>query len=538
MDLPHSSLAEDLDVDAVVVGAGPNGLVAACVLAAAGWDVCVLERNPVPGGAVASVHRPAGYVADLFSAFYPLAVASPAIAALGLHEHGLRWRRAPRPLAHIPAAGAPDAVVIHADAERTAAALDRDAPGDGATWLRLVEQWRRVREPVLEALFTPFPPVRGPVHLLARLGTPDALRLARMLTLPVHRLGAELFRGGHAPLLLAGNAMHSDIPAVAAGSGAFGWVLTMLAQDVGYPVPEGGAGALAAALTRRAMAAGARVHVSSPVERVVVRAGRALGVVTAGGQRVRARRAVLADVAVPALYGGLVPAGQLPARLLDDLHRGFEWDLPTVKVNWALSAKVPWRAAGAAGAGTIHLGADLQGLAAWSAALSAGRASPHTFQIVGQLATADPTRAPDGAESLWAYGHLPRGSTDPAQARRLADALQAGLEAHAPGFGDLVVERWDQLPADLQEGDPNLVGGAINAGTAQPHQQLLFRPTPGLGRPETPIRGLYLAGAGAPPGGGVHGACGAIAARAAIAGARAGGLPGRVLAAATRRVIG
>ena len=529
-------LTRDLEADAVVIGAGPNGLVATCLLARAGWDVVLLERNPQVGGAVASVEHTPGYVSDLYSAFYPLAAASPIMQELDLQSHGLRWLRYEAVLAHIPHPHADTAAILHPDADRTAAALDDEAPGDGAAWLRLVQEWRTLRDPLLQALFTPFPPVAGAVRLLRRLGTPQALRLARRLVLPVERLGAELFRGQFAQLLLAGNAMHADVAADAPGSGAFGWLLAMLGQDVGFPVPQGGAGALAAALARCALAAGAVIHAPATVNRIVVHDGRALGVVTADGHRIRARRAVLADVAAPALYTDLLPADQLPPRLLDEIDRCFVWDLPTVKVNWALRGPVPWRAAGVARAATVHLGADLAGTYAWSGDLGGGRTSPHLFQIVGQLAAADPSRAPEGGESLWAYSHLPRGVTAPDQAAELARRMETELAAHAPGFGELVVDRWDQLPGDLEAGNPNLVHGAINGGTAQIFQQLVFRPTPGLGRPETPIDRLYLAGAAITPGGGVHGACGAMAARAALAGARLGGLPRRLLVTTTRHL--
>lgn len=526
----------DATADAVVIGAGPNGLVAATMLADAGWDTILLEARATLGGAVASVEHTPGYISDLCSAFYPLAAASPAIQPLELESHGLVWKRAPSVVAHPAAPDAEHAAVLHCDPEATAAALDVDAPGDGETWLRLVDQWRVVRDGVLRCLFTPFPPVRGGLGLLARLGTPEAARLLRTFVLPVHRLGVELFRGEAGRLLFAGNAMHADVPAVAPGSGAFGWILTMLAQDVGYPVPEGGAARLAEALARRARSAGVQIRTSSRVIQIRVRHGRAVAVVTDGGDRVAVRRAVLADVAAPTLFRELLPSAVLPPRLLRELERCFEWDLPTVKVNWALDAPVPWRAPEVVGAGTVHLGADTGQLASWSTSLSTGRPSPYTFQIVGQLATADPTRAPSGAESLWGYSHLPRGCTDAAAAKDLADRMHATIEAHAPGFSEHVVDRWEQFPEDIEGHDANLVHGAINGGTAQIYQQLIFRPTIGLGRPETPVHGLYLSGAATSPGGGVHGGCGAIAARAALHDARFGGLPGRLLVAASRHL--
>jgi phytoene dehydrogenase-like protein len=536
----------DLTADAVVIGAGPNGLVAACRLADAGWDVILLEANDEVGGAARSVQSHPGYITDLFSAFYPLAAASPAIQRLDLHHHGLRWSHSESVVAHPHGPQSSRAAVLHRRPEDTATALERQAAGDGDTWLELVAQWRRLREPLISALTGPFPPVRAAIGMLRRAGgTPEALRLARRLIMPVTQLGDELFNGPDARLLFAGNAMHADIPAVSAASGGFGWLMTMLAQDVGFPVPVGGAGMLTQALAGRARAAGAQIITGARVARVVVGGHRALGVVTADGRRVLARRAVLADVAAPTLYGSMVPPDALPSRLLSQL-RHFDWDLPTVKVNWALDAPVPWRAEGVGSAGTVHLGADVGELAEWSASLAAGRPSRHTFMLLGQMAVADPSRAPAGSDSVWAYSHLPRpgngtGSDsrpDPAMAKDLSERMQETVEQFAPGFGSHVVHHMVQLPADLEGSDANLGGGAVNGGTAQLHQQLIFRPVPGLGRPETPIDNLYLAGASAHPGGGVHGGAGDNAALAALSNARLGRVPGRLISVVNRYLAG
>ncbi len=526
--------------DAVVVGAGPNGLVAANALADAGWDVVLVEAEAEVGGAVrtAEVTAP-GYRTDLFSAFYPLAAASPVIRDLELHRHGLRWRRAPAVLAHALDDG--HAAVLEDDAEATAAGLDREHPGDGAAWLDLVEGWRSVRDDVLAALFTPFPPIRSLARLLRRAGARGTLDLARLAVLPVRRLGAERFGGDAAPLLLTGNAMHADVPPDAAGSGLLGWLLTMLGQDVGYPVPEGGAGVLADALSRRFRAAGGQVLTGTRVAAVAVSGGRAVGVLTDGGTRIRARRAVLADVTAPALYTELLGPRHVPARLLDDLEH-FQWDHPTLKVNWALDAPVPWRSPAAGRAGTVHLGVDLDGFVQVAADLSTGRVPERPFLLFGQMTTADPTRSPVGTESAWAYTHLPHraaGRRAGGTARGPgADVLTAhvarveeALERAAPGFASAVVARHVQRPGDLADADANLVGGAVNGGTSALHQQLVFRPTPGLGRPETPVAGLYLASASAHPGGGVHGACGWNAARAALADEGPAGGVRRLLAA-------
>lgn len=508
-------------VDAVVIGAGPNGLVAANALVDAGWSVLVLETQDTVGGAVRSAEILApGYVTDLFSAFYPLAQASPIIRGLHLEDHGLAWRHAPSVVGHAFPDGR--AAVLHRDPEETAAGLDEFHRGDGDAWLELHRQWTAVREPLLDALFTPFPPVRAMLSVLRTQRVAGLLDLTRLGLTPVRRLGVENFRGDGGPALLTGNAMHSDLPPDGAGSGFFGWLLCMLGQDVGFPVPEGGAGALAEALRRRAESCGAEFRTSSPVTAVTVRGGRAVGVEVAGGGTVRATRAVIADVVAPALYRDLLPASAVPAGLLRDLER-FEWDGATIKVNWALDSPVPWKASGLDGAGTVHLGTDADGLLEAAKDIALGRVPERPFLLFGQMTTADPTRSPAGTESAWAYTHVPSGlEWEPEALARHVDRMRHAVEEVAPGFAGHLVAEHVQSPAMLEEADANLVGGAINGGTSGLHQQLVLRPTPGLGRPETPIEGLFLGSASAHPGGGVHGACGWNAARAALAAERPG----------------
>ncbi|WP_433271852.1 phytoene desaturase family protein [Actinosynnema sp. CS-041913] len=501
------------DVDAVVIGSGPNGLVAANLLADAGWDVLVLEAADEPGGAVRTAELTApGFHNDLFSAFYPLGAASPVIAGLGLERHGLRWQRAPEVLAHV----LPDdrAVLLSMDVDRTAASVEGFGAGDGAAWQEEFQRWQRVRDGLIEALMRPFPPVRAGAGLLGALGPAEALRFGRMFVQSVRAFGNERFVGQGAPLLLAGNAMHTDLGPDQAGSTAFGWLLSMLGQDFGYPVPQGGAGKLSEALVSRL---GGLVECGRAVTQVVVAQGRALGVRDASGGLVRARKAVLADVPAPSLYLGLVGAEHLPGRLVADLAN-FEWDDATVKVDWALSGPIPWTATEAKSAGTVHLGGDLNGLSFSNTEIATGRLPRTPFVILGQMTTADPTRSPAGTEAAWGYTHVPRGeSWSVDRLRRRADRVEQLIEQHAPGFRDLVVARAIHGPAELEARNASLVGGSINAGTAAIHQQLVFRPVPGLGRSDTPVDRLFLAGASAHPGGGVHGAAGANAARAALA---------------------
>lgn len=512
--------------DAVVIGAGPNGLVAANLLADDGWTVEVLEAQPEPGGAVRSdrgVHP--DYVNDLCSSFYPLAAASPVLRALRLEEEGLAWSHAPRVLAHPLRDGR--CALLERNVQDTARALDGFAAGDGAAWRELCEVWDRVGNDLIAALFTPFPPVRAGARLLARLRGAGGLRLARTMLLPVRRLGEEEFRGEAGRLLLAGNALHADLAPEAAGSGGLGWLMSMLGQSVGFPVPAGGAGALTDALVRRLERRGGVVRCNERVVEIVVRGGRAVAVRTAGGETVPAGRAVLADVSVPALYGELLDARYIPGRLLADLRR-FQWDFATFKVDWALGDKVPWTAEDAATAGTVHLAEGVDGLTRFAFQLAMGQVPDRPFALLGQMTTADATRSPAGTESAWAYTHVPHhvrgdagddglmGEWTESEQQAMADRMEHQVERYAPGFRSRIRARRILAPPTLQAMNANLHGGSINGGTTALHQQLVFRPTPGTGRPETPVNGLYLASAGAHPGGGVHGAPGANAARAAL----------------------
>ncbi len=522
--------------DAVVIGAGPNGLVAANVLADAGWSVEVLEEQPEPGGAVRHDRGvDPGFVNDLFSSFYPLAAASPVLAALHPEEHGLRWSHAPSVLAHPLTDGS--CAVLDRDVATTAASLDTFEPGDGAAWRRLHDVWQSLRPDLLSALFTPFPPVRSTARLALRLRAAGGLRMARSLVLPVRRLGEEEFRGQGGRLLLAGNALHADLAPETAGSGGFGWLMTMLGQTYGFPVPVGGSGALTSALVRRLETLGGRVRCGQRVEQVVVRGGRAVGVRTSSGDAVPARRAVLADVSVPALYGELVDAAHLPAQLLDDLRR-FQWDFATFKVDWALDGPVPWQAEQASRAGTVHLADGMDELTRFAAQIAMRQVPDRPFLIFGQMTTSDASRSPQGTESAWAYTHIPHeiradaadegitGRWDTKDQELMADRVERQVERFAPGFRSLIRGRRILAPPTLEALDGNLAGGAINGGTTAMHQQLVFRPLPGTGRSETPVPGLYLASSGAHPGGGVHGAPGANAARAALRRNRPPGLAG------------
>lgn len=544
-----------LHCDAVVVGAGHNGLVAANLLADAGWDVVVVEATPHAGGAVRSddVTTP-GFSTDLFSSFYPMTAASPVIRGLHLEDHGLRWTHAPSVLAHLRPDG--PAAVLHRDAERTAAEIEADHPGDGEPWLRLAGEWDRYGEALMDALLSPFPPIRAGVRVAAKARL-DLWDLARRTILPVHTMARELFGGDMAPLLLAGNALHADVTPEAAPSGFLGNLLVQLGQTVGFPVPVGGAERIIDALVARLDAAGGTLLLNEPVSRVVVERERAVGVSTVN-QRIEARHAVLAACDAQLLYGQLIDDSDLPASFLGRM-RNFQRSAATVKVDYALSVPVPWSDARASDAGTVHIADSIDELTTTAMQLATRLVPADPFLLIGQMTTTDPTRSPAGTESLWSYTHVPQHAVGDAAGRIDIDGPMVGpalgefvermedrIETEAPGFRSTILSRHVQGPADMERMNPSLVGGDISGGTAQLHQQLVFRPVPGLGRAETPITGLYLASSSAHPGGSVHGACGANAARAAMFGRRLGrvrpiaatagmGVTALAIAAATRR---
>ena len=512
-----------MTADAIVIGAGPNGLVAANLLADRGWKVTVLEEQPEPGGAVKSGELTGvpGFVSDHFSAFYPLAGASPVVTPLGLERYGLKWFRSELAVAH-PLPDGSAAFVDVRDPDASADSCEAYAPGDGAKYLELYDLYRRIGPLLVEALMTPFPPVKAGLRIAAALQN-DLIRFARFGILPVRRLAEETFKGAGGANLLAGNALHADLTPDSNGGGLFGWLLCMLGQSVGFPVPEGGAGKLTEALVARLKDRGGEVVCGVHVTRILVHDGRAAGVRTAEGESIEATRAVLADTGAPQLYLDLIPREHVPARVVEDLEN-FQYDASTIKVDWALDGPIPWRNADARRAGTIHVTEGMDHLTQVSADIVTGRIPKDPFLILGQYSMVDPSRQPAGKETAWGYTHVPQdfkgdaggeltGEWTEEETARFAERCEDQVERLAPGFKKLILGRHVFNPRTLEAANRNLQGGAVNSGTAQLHQQVVFRPVPGLGRPETPVKGLYLASASAHPGGGVHGMAGRNAAR-------------------------
>lgn len=515
--------------DAVVIGAGPNGLVAANVLADAGWSVVVLEANAEPGGAVrtAEVTAP-GVRNDLFSAFYPLTAVSPVIADLELHRWGLRWVHAPAVLAH-PRHDGPTAM-LHRDRGDTAAGLDRDHQGDGTAFLRQMDEWDDIGESLIGALLHPFPPIRDGLRFVHAAGPARLRELVRRAIVPLRRFVDEEYGGQNAALLHAGTALHADLSPESAGSALFGWLLVCLGQQAGFPVPLGGADRITSALVDRLADRGGQVVCDARVTRVVVRGGRAVGVIAGDLGEVTARRAVVADCDATKLFVDMVGEEHLPAEVRRGIRR-IERSASTFKIDWAIDGEVPWSDTDVSTAGTVHLADDLAELSATATQIATGWVPSKPFVLLGQMTVADATRSPAGTSSVWAYTHVPQqvrgdaahtgeqvtGAWSGSDVERFAARVEARVEAHAPGFTSRIIARHVASPHDLEAADANLVGGDISGGTAQLHQQLVFRPMSGWARAETPVPGLYLGSASAHPGGAVHGACGANAARAAIA---------------------
>jgi phytoene dehydrogenase-like protein len=503
-------------VDAVVIGSGPNGLAAAIRLARAGRAVVVCEAAAAPGGAVKSEPLTLdGFVHDTFSAVHPAGAASPVFNSLPLEVHGLRWVNPPIAMAHPLPDGRAGA--LYRELNRTVDNLNDLHSGDGDAWRRWVTPYLDNLPALKRTLLGGFPPLRGAVPLAFGLGLTGVLEFARLLLMPAARLADELFEGDHARAWLYGSVLHGDVPAEEAGSAIAGGYLQILGHAVGWPSPKGGAGQLTGALVSYLTSLGGEVRVSTPVERIVSDDRRVAGVVTADGTRLRAPIVVAATTphALLALTGAA-----MPARYAERLAR-FRYGPRTVKIDWALSDPVPWAAAEARRAGTVHVGGAAEAVTRQTMDVRAGRIPERPFMLSGQQSLADPTRAPAGRHTAWAYTRVPAQVAGVGAVTAHAERMTDQMERFAPGFRDTVLARHIQGPADLEQGDPNLVGGDVGGGTYA-LDQTIFRPLPALVPYATPIRGLWLGSASAFPGGAVHGVPGWAAASYALAAARVG----------------
>jgi phytoene dehydrogenase-like protein len=497
--------------DALVVGSGPNGLAAAITLAERGRSVLVLEANDTPGGAVATAELTLpGFHHDTFSAVYPAAAASPVFERMQLERHGLRWVQPPYCYAHPLPDGR--AVVLARSLDETAASLDAVQPGDGERWRAFAGPFVQRFGAVRRTMLSGFPPLLGPAQMLTQLGPRRFVDFVRLLFMPATGLGGELFRSSGARAWLYGSAMHGDVAPQGTGSAIAAAYLNFAGHAVGWPSPEGGADRLARALVGRLRELGGDVRTSARVVRVRTEGRRVRGVELEGGETLDAPT-VIADVVPGALVA--LAGDALPRRYADALRR-YRHGPATVKLDWALSAPIPWEASAVHRAGTVHVAGD-EGELLDSLALGRNdRAAERPFLLVGQQSLFDPTRAPEGMHTAWAYTHGPHGVDWEEETPRMVERMEAQVERFAPGFRDRILGRHVLSPADLERRDANLVGGDVGAGSYS-LDQVLFRPTPSVSPYRTPVRGLYIGSAATFPGGAVHGVPGHAAARVALA---------------------
>jgi phytoene dehydrogenase-like protein len=496
-------------VDAVVIGAGPNGLVAAATLARQGWQVLLLEATSRPGGALYSEEntRP-GFLHDVGAAFFPFAESSGALHGLDLAGAGLQWRWARRDSSH----PAPDGTCVSISRDLALSVASFGA--DGKAWEKLARWQQTMGGRLTAALLAPLPGAKA----IWQLGPWNVLRLAMRGIRSTAGLSAYLFQTEAARRVLPALGLHVDLgPHDLAGAG-LGLALALLASSSGFPVPAGGARALTHAILRRFEQAGGKLQLQSHVDQVLVRDRRVVAVRTDQGEEIPIRRAVLADTSAPALFLRLLPRETVPWWLTRAMSR-FRFGWGTFKMDWALSGPVPWLSAEAREAAVVHTGDSVADLVHFTQEVRSGALPTNPYLVIGQQSLADPSRAPTGCQTLWAYTHVPSLVTPSWRLQRdaFADRIEQRIERLAPGFCDLVLARRAHTPEDLEAMDENLVGGDLGGGSARLGQQLFFRPTFPYFRYRTPVRGLYLCSASCHPGAGVHGACGFNAACRAAA---------------------
>jgi phytoene dehydrogenase-like protein len=466
-------------VDAAVIGGGPNGLAAAITLARAGRSVTLLEAASTVGGGVRSAEATLpGFVHDVCSAIYPFGRTSPFFAEAGLDARGLQWIEPPIPLGHPLDDGS--AVLAHRDVEATAAGLGRDRDVYRRLIGPLVNDWPRLLPDLLA-------PIRIP------LSPPRAIRLARfgLVALQSASLVARRFQGARARALFAGAAAHSLIGLREPASAASAIVMLASAHADGWPFPAGGAGRIAQALADELTARGGTIHVERRVKQL---------------DDLPPHRVALFDVTPRQLLA--IAGDRISGRYRRALER-YRYGPGVFKLDLAIQGAIPWRAGELEGAGTVHLGGTFEEIARSERAVAAGRVPDRPFVLLAQQSLFDRSRAPDGRNTVWAYCHVPNGST-----ADMTDMILGQIERFAPGFRERILSTVATGPAELEAYNPNDVGGDIGGGRND-LGQLLTRPSVRLDPYSTPDPAIFICSASTPPGGGVHGMCGLHAARSA-----------------------
>lgn len=464
--------------DAVVVGSGPNGLAAAITIAREGLSVLVLEAKDTVGGGTRTEELTLPHVLhDVCSAIHPLALASPFFRSLDLDAHGLEWIHPPVPLAH-PLDNEP-AVLLQRSLEATAQDLDQDANRYHRLIGPLVRNWDQLVPELLKPLGIP----RNP-FLLFRFGA-RAMRSSG-------RLAQSWFTGRRAQALFAGNSAHAIFPLQYPSSAGFGLMLCMSAHAVGWPIAKGGSRSIAEALSSYFLSLGGKIMVRRPVLSM---------------RDLPSARAVLFDVTprqLARIVGSAFPTGYLK-RL-----RRHRYGSGVFKVDWAIDGPIPWQDHRCLKAGTLHLGGTLEEVANAELDVWRGVIPEKPFVLLSQPSLFDSTRAPQGQHTAWAYCHVPNGCTED-----MTQRIETQVERFAPGFRSRVMARHTMSPSEMEAYNDNYIGGDI-AGGVQSFRQLFVRPLGRWSAYSTPLRGLYMCSSSMPPGGGVHGMCGHLAANLAL----------------------
>ncbi len=465
-------------IDAIVIGSGPNGLAAAITLAQSGRSVRVYEAQSQPGGGLRSAElTEPGYVHDVCATVVAMALASPFLKTLPLAAHGLELVHPDAPFAHPLDDGS--AVIVERSVDATADALGGD---DGRAYRRVMTPLVRDAAPLMEALLAPIG-LRQP-RLMASFGL-KAIRSA-------DGFARALFQSERARAMFAGAAAHSLVPLEFYATAGYGLGLVIAAHAVGWPVVRGGSQRMADAMTSYLTSLGGEVVTGERIESFA---------------QLPKTRAILCDLAPRQFLR--IAGDRVPSSYRKQLEK-FRHGPGVFKMDWALSAPVPWRDVHCHRAGTLHVGGTLAEIADGERASWNGRISEKPYVLVVQPSIFDASRAPAGCHTLWAYCHVPNGST-----RDMTDVIEAQIERFAPGFRDTIVARHAMGPAAMEARNANLIGGDI-AGGAADLAQIFTRPASAFRPYSTPIDGVYLCSSSTPPGVGVHGMCGYHAAQAVL----------------------
>jgi phytoene dehydrogenase-like protein len=465
--------------DAIVVGSGPNGLSAAIVLAQSGLSVLVREANSTLGGGARTLELTLpGFHHDIGSAIHPMGAASPFFQSLPLHNHGLEWIQPPLPLVH-PLDGTPPAI------------LDRSIEATGATISPDSAAYRRLIEPLVRDWKLLVPEIlSAPIHIPSHPFAMGQFGLRALL--PGATLNSLAFKGDRAKALFAGLACHSIVPLDTLASSAIGLVMAMAGHAAGWPMPRGGSQQITNALASYLRSLGGIIETDATVDSI---------------ESLPPAKAVLFDLSPRQIVR--IAGRRLTASYVRSLGN-FNYGPGVFKIDWALSEPVPWTYSECSRTATLHLGGSANEIMAGERDSWNGRTPTRPFVLFAQQSLFDPSRAPEGKHTGWAYCHVPNGST-----ADMTDIIEDQVERFAPGFRDVILARSTMNTAQMEVSNANLIGGDIGGG-ANNLKQLLIRPTLSLDPYRMSGEGVYLCSSSAPPGGGVHGMCGYHAAHSAL----------------------